>query len=471
MRGSRLFWRRDGSRLDGSSQVRMDGRLMSGFVRSALTAAARRVLACAAAAFALSGAASAAPELLDVRFGPAKDATRIVFDLAGAPEYLVSGDDSGEGRLYVDFASLSLGADDKNYRAGKGHIARYGFADSSSGVRAVLEFKTTAKIKEVFLLEPKGDVTKHRLVVDLVTADKAAFMASLPEQYGDLTLVIEQATSQADKEIAVVSEPQGVIPPTPTRKERAEPLTLAADEKMIIVIDPGHGGRDPGAQGQSGTLEKTVTLAAAKELAKILEKRGRYEVVLTRNEDETIRPDAREKLARDAGASTGRKKLFISLHADAIEQTAVRGASVYTLSDEGTERSAKLAKSEGNYHVYDLDLEEFDSVVGGILLDKAQDTTLTNSSKFAEMLIENLTGTTPMLNRSHRKGDLRVLLAADVPAVLLEMAFISNAKDEANLTSPVWRNRVMTAVADSIDRYFDEQSLQRHAAARAGGSQ
>lgn len=446
----------------------MDGRLMSGFVRSALTAAARKVLACAAAAVALSGAASAAPELLDVRFGPAKDATRIVFDLAGAPEYFVSGDESGEGRLYVDFTSLNLDADDKNYKAGKGHIARYGFADSSGGVRAVLEFKTTAKIKEVFLLEPKGDVTKHRLVVDLVTADKAAFMASLPDQYGDLTLVIEQATSQADKEIAVVSEPQGVIPPTPTRKERAEPLTLAADEKMIIVIDPGHGGRDPGAQGQSGTLEKVVNLSAAKELESILKKRGRYEIVMTRNEDETIRPDARESVARKVGAD-----LFISLHADAIEQTAVRGASVYTLSDEGTERSAKLAKTEGNYVAYDLDLKQYENenYLSDILLDKAQDTTLTNSSKFAEMLIENLTGTTPMLNRSHRKGDLRVLLAADVPAVLLEMAFISNAKDEANLNSPVWRNRAMTAVADSIDRYFDEQSPRRHAAARAGGSQ
>jgi N-acetylmuramoyl-L-alanine amidase len=116
-------------------------------------------------------------------------------------------------------------------------------------------------------------------------------------------------------------------------------------------------------------------------------------------------------------------------------------------------------------------LKEYDNVVGDILLDKAQKETLTNSSKFAELLIENLTGKTPMLNRSHRKEDLRVLLAADVPAVLLEMAFISNAKDEANLNSPVWRNRAMTAVADSIDRYFEEQTPQRHAAARAGGSQ
>lgn len=427
-----------------------------------------------------AGAAAADPELLGVRFGPSGDATRIVFDLAGAPEYAVSGDDSGEGRLYVDFAGLTLSPADRDYRDGQGHVARYGFADrGSDGVRAVLEFKKTAKIKEVFLLEPQGGVAKHRLVVDLVTADKAAFMASLPGQYGDLTTIIEQATAETEEDLAVAAAPQAVTPPIPTRKDATEGVDLPATEKRIVVIDPGHGGRDPGSRGQNGTLEKTVTLAAAKELAKILEKRGRYEVVLTRESDDDPRIEKsqrdelarREALARAAGATTGRKKLFISLHADAVAQPAVRGASVYTLSDAGSERSAKLAKEQGNYHVYDIALDDYDSVVSGILLDKAQDTTLTNSSKFAEMLIENLTGKTPMLNRSHRKGDLRVLLAADVPAVLLEMAFMSNGRDEENLNSPVWRNRVMTAVADSIDQYFNEQEPQRHADARAGAGE
>ena len=93
----------------------------------------------------------------------------------------------------------------------------------------------------------------------------------------------------------------------------------------------------------------------------------------------------------------------------------------------------------------------------------AQKATLTNSSKLAELLIKNLTGKTPMLNRSHRRKNLRVLLATDVPAVLLEMAFISNVNDEANLLSPVWRKRSMTAVADSIDAYFEAEALQRQA--------
>ncbi len=429
---------------------------MAGFFKSGQRVA-RAIAALAGFALALSGLARAS-DLLDVRFGPKADETRIVFDLMGAPDYRVSGDETGAGRLFVDFTSLegALGA-----RGGKGHIADVSFAKTADGgVRAVLDFKKTAKIKELFVLDPSGAVTKHRLVIDVVTADKSAFLASLPTPSDGIADIIAQmagAQMAGDEEPANQTSTQNASlaePPVPSRKEAAP----AADEPKIVVIDPGHGGRDPGAIGQSGTLEKNVTLAAAKALAEMLEARGGYKIVMTRNEDETIRPDARETLARAAGAD-----LFISLHADAIGQSQLRGGSVYTLAEKGTARTAKLAKSQGDYHVFDVALHEYDEAIAGILLDKAQDTTMTQSSKFAELLVHNLSGKTPLLNRSHRKGDLRVLLAADVPAVLFEMAFISNAEDEANLKSPVWRKRAMGAVADSIDAYFEGVTLQRHA--------
>jgi N-acetylmuramoyl-L-alanine amidase len=168
----------------------------------------------------------------------------------------------------------------------------------------------------------------------------------------------------------------------------------------------------------------------------------------------------REKLARDAGAD-----LFISLHADALAQKAIRGGSVYTLSQEGSERSARLAKEQGNYTVYQLDASEFqqDQYVGDILFDIAQNATNTASSRFAEKLLGELNGVTPLLDKSHRTADFRVLLAPDVPAVLLEMAFISNAKDEANLNSAAWRARTMAAVAKAIDGYFAEYDARRFA--------
>lgn len=431
--------------------------------------------------------ATFAADLIGVRFGPAKDATRIVFDIKGGADFRVSGDESGAGRLYVDFTQMALGAGDTAYKPGQGHIARYGWAKrGGDGVRAVFEFKKTAKIKEVFLIEPGGGVKKHRLVVDLVTADKKAFMASLPAQYADMASVIEKATAQTlpipkptqtaratpeptsapQKALAPTQTAQiGAIPATPTRKDKTAPQTAAKPAiRRTIVIDAGHGGRDPGALGQGGTVEKHVTLAAAKELSKILKKRGDYEVVLVRSDDSSIRPGKRQALARKALAGQAARGLFISLHSDALENSAVRGASVYTLSDKGMKRSASIAKSE-DYRAYDVDLEGYDPVLGDILLDKAQDDTTTSSSRFAEILVESLTGKTPMLNRSRRTANLRVLLAPDVPAVLLEMAFISNAKDEANLKSKVWRKRTMTAVADAIDAYFEGERPQRHAAA------
>ncbi len=399
--------------------------------------------------------AAAASDLQGVRFGPDKGKTRIVFDIIGAPTYAVSGDEAGNGRLVIDFQDLSVASVVMAPQRGKGHIATYQFLKrADGGTRAVMTFKTTAKIKETFLIEPSPGVAKHRLVVDLLSADKAAFLASLPSRYPDLGAVIERATAGTDDFVA----------PSRSQKEvNAQPL-----EKRVIVVDAGHGGVDPGAQGQSGTLEKHVNLKAALKLKELLEKTGRYKVVLTResdNDPKILRSQRaelarREKLARDVGAD-----LFISLHADALPQKAIRGGSVYTLSQEGSERSARLAKSQGDYTIYELDASEFreDKYVGEILFDIAQNATNTASSRFAEKLLGELTGVIPLLNRSHRTADLRVLLAPDVPAVLLEMAFISNAKDEANLNSKVWRARTMAAVAKAIDGYFAEHDEQRFA--------
>lgn len=458
--------------------------IMKAFVRS------KRLGRCAFACFTVAiftFSSLHAAELKEVRFGPSKDATRVVFDIEGAPEYSVSGDDNGEGRLYVNFETMSFGRVSAGFKPGKGHIARYNFtSQGKTGARATLEFKKTAKLKEVFVLEPKGNVSHYRLVVDLETANKTEFLSSLPTVYGDIGAVIEQVIAENDQKPQVaepVVEQSGEaiatlnVPPTPTLKnipdEPQDPTVVKAPEKLTIVIDPGHGGRDPGAVGQGGTLEKVVTLAAALELSEILKERGRYDVVLTRTSDADpeIKGNQREELARREALARGvGARLFISLHADAVAQPDLRGASVYTLSNEGSARSASLAKSQGNYHSYGLELKKFDPVVGSILLDKAQDTTLTDSSKFAEILIDNLSGKIPLLNRSHRKGDLRVLLATDVPAVLLEMAFISNSKDESNLKSKSWRKRTMTAVADSIDEYFTGEHVQRHAGLPKGAA-
>lgn len=419
----------------GASETGVTGRFLH-FGRLAARLSAASLLFAALAA----GAANAA-ELVGVRFGAyEKNVTRIVFDLTGPIDYSISGDAEGLGRIVIEINGLvTKGVSG----GGEGHVARYSVSptDADGAAKAILELGRTAKLKDDFVLPPKGRMSKTRLVLDLETADKAALLASLPQRYEDMTSILQAVTAPT----AAAAE-----------EARASPADLP-----VVVIDAGHGGGDPGASGPGGVEEKDVTLAAAKELKKILQGEGRYRIVMTRADDTRISLDDRSRIAREAGA-----KLFISLHADAHPNPHLRGASVYTLSKEGTERSAREARSQGDYQVYNLDLKKVsaDPVVGGILFDLAQEKTQSQSAAFAELLVQSLNGVVPLVNNSHRTGDLYVLLSPDVPAVLLEMAFISNKSDEGHLTSPAWREKAMTAVADAIDRYFDARQETQHAA-------
>ncbi|MGE0407758.1 MAG: N-acetylmuramoyl-L-alanine amidase, partial [Amphiplicatus sp.] len=160
----------------------------------------------------------------------------------------------------------------------------------------------------------------------------------------------------------------------------------------------------------------------------------------------------------EAGAA-----LFVSLHADAHRDSSLRGASVYTLSEEGGRRSKAEVRAQGDYQVWDETINDKEPVLSTILLDKAQDYTQTNSARFADLVIAHLKGVTPLINNTHRTGDLYVLLSPDVPAILLELGFISNKADEANLKSPAWREKAMTALAGAIDSYFEAHGGARHA--------
>ena len=226
-------------------------------------------------------------------------------------------------------------------------------------------------------------------------------------------------------------------------------------KKPVIVIDPGHGGHDPGAVGAAKTHEETVTLKAALELKKQLLASGKYKVVLTRSTDVYIAHDKRIWIARKAVAD-----LFISIHADSTSNSTTRGASVYTLAARAEARTHKVV-SHQNW-VLDVDLTRKSAPVSNILVDLAQRKTLTKSGQFADILIPELRRKTKMVGNSHRRAGYYVLLAPDVPAVLLEMGFLSNAKDEKLLNSKAHRKKLMKSVVTAIDKYFNAQTrLQR----------
>ncbi len=216
--------------------------------------------------------------------------------------------------------------------------------------------------------------------------------------------------------------------------------------KPVIVIDPGHGGSDPGAIGVKGTYEKTITTKAANELTERLRKSGRYTVILTRTDDSYVDHDDRLRIAR-----MGQADLFISIHADSAGKTA-KGATVYTLADRAKGRQKRIVNNQN--WILDVDLSAQSDPVGDILVDLAQRKTETQSDAFAELLISELSGRVDLIGNSHRRAGYYVLLAPDVPAVLLELGYLSNSVDEKRLKTKAYRNKITAGVERAIDAYM-----------------
>ncbi len=219
----------------------------------------------------------------------------------------------------------------------------------------------------------------------------------------------------------------------------------------LVMLDPGHGGKDPGAIGVSGTYEKHIALATARELKRQLEIGGRYRVELTRTRDVFIPLDDRVGRAQKRGAA-----LFVSMHADALADSSVRGASVYTLANAASDaQTAALAKRENSADRF-LGTRFHDTPpdVARILASLVRQETRSGSARIAHTLVSNLDRDLPMLPNPARHAGFQVLKAADIPSVLVEMGFMSNARDEAALRKPEHRKLVAEAMKRAVDGWF-----------------
>jgi N-acetylmuramoyl-L-alanine amidase len=391
----------------------------------ALVAAA--AVALGLVAVAASHAATAAVGVMKVRLGGDAQQTRVVMDLdQAATGKLIS--DGADGRVVLVLNGAS--AVNELQGAGQGLVKNWLVDQTSGGARLQMDLAAGTHVKRRFLLPPADGIDHYRYVVDIA-----------PDQVRGATPHISPpAATLASTTAAVATKlrPQIVT-------ARATPLTL----KKVVVIDAGHGGHDPGAQGQLG-YEKDINLAAAKALKVRLERSGRYRVVLTRGSDVYVPLESRVRIAQRANAD-----LFLSLHSDSGPERSLRGASVYTLSDKATGRSARFVSGDDWFMKASL---TGDRGVSDILLDLTQRATRNRSASFAQMLVSRIEGKAALLRRSQRDAGFMVLLAPDVPAVLLEMGFVSNAEDEAFLRDAGQRNRLMNAVGDAIDDYFAEST-------------
>lgn len=373
------------------------------------------VVAVGLAAFAVGHAATETVGLLKVRMGGDSRETRLVVELDGAATAKVLSDGAADRRVAI----LLSGVDTLQVQqgAGRGVVKAWTVEKGQGGALLQMELAGPAQLKRRFLLPPADGVTNYRYVID-VAAQPGAVMTS----------TVATQTPQIRTQFLPVKKP-------------ALPL------KKVVVIDAGHGGKDAGASGVVG-YEKDVNLAAALTLADQLGRTGRYKVVLTRSSDVYVPLESRVRIAQRSGAD-----LFISLHADSAPETNLKGASVYTLSDKASARATRFVSRDDWFMKASL---TGDQGVRDILFDLTQRATRNRSAVFAQTLVSSIDGKAPMLRHSHRDAGFMVLLAPDVPAVLLEMGFVNNPEDEARLRDPAARARLMRAVTQAIDAHFGE---------------
>jgi N-acetylmuramoyl-L-alanine amidase len=397
------------------------------------------IVALAAPRLAMAGAV-----VTDLRVGHHSDVTRLVLDIDHQVRFNVF-TLTVPDRVVVDLSEVGwrLPSRPLPERTGLLQSLRYGLFKSGTS-RLVLDVTQPVEILDAYLLKPeKGGA--FRLVLDLVERGQGKTIAKAPiGRKGAASRVepnqaVPASRSPSSTEVAALPIP--VQPRKPT----------GASKRRVIVLDPGHGGVDPGATSISGIYEKRITLAVAHLFKKKLEGTGRYRVILTRERDIFVRLRDRVRFARDAGA-----ELFISLHADTVRNRKIRGLAVYTLSERASDREAGMLAEKENKSdlIAGIDLSGESREVTNILIDLAQRESMNQSARFASRLVKELARESKLLRNTHRFAGFAVLKAPDIPSVLLELGFLSNPKDERALKSRRYRNKLAAALTRGVDRYF-----------------
>jgi N-acetylmuramoyl-L-alanine amidase len=327
-------------------------------------------------------------------------------------------------RIVIDLPDVRFALPDLAGTEPRGLASAFRYGSISSGKsRIVIDVTGPVSIDKSFAIAP-ADGQPARFVVDVLPSTRAAFL-SAPTLYRE---------------------------PAPTADDRPANLPGLDGDKPVIVLDPGHGGIDTGARGEGGTVEKDVVLSFARVLGAQLLATDRYRVVYTRRDDTFVALGERVKIARHHAA-----RLFISVHANSFSGSEIRGAIIYTASDQATDRmAAALAASENQSDVLagvSVDGEDA-SEVKDILVDLTRRETRNFGVVFAQNLVRELGKSTRMFKIPHQEASFKVLEAPDVPSALIELGYLTNAGDEKQLVSPEWQATAAASVVDAIDAYF-----------------
>jgi N-acetylmuramoyl-L-alanine amidase len=368
----------------------------------------------ASAAFALPFGVSAT-QIRNARLWRSDDKLRLVFDLSGPVQYKTFSL-SAPDRLIIDLSGASLSGDFSQLALGDTVIRSIRSGHFGQGdTRIVLDLNAAVQLNS-FLLPPQ-DGQGDRLVLDLKSA--------------------------APLHIAVAPQ-ASVDKPHPKRD-------------IIVVVDPGHGGKDPGAVGAKGEREKDVVLAIAQLLAKRLKREKGFDVKLVRNDDFFVPLRKRVEIARKHNAD-----MFISVHADAAPRLTASGASVYCLSEGGaTSATARfMAQRENGADLLGatslLNLKDKDPMLAGVILDMSMNATIAASLQLGSTVLGSLASITTLHQKRVEQAGFAVLKSPDVPSILVETGFMSNARDSQRLVTARHQQAVADGLFEGLQRYFQK---------------
>jgi N-acetylmuramoyl-L-alanine amidase len=373
-----------------------------------------------------SGVAAAPVRVEDVRLWSGPEGTRLVLDLSAPVRYDVF-TLNNPYRVVIDLANASI-ADANRLPAGQGPVTRVRSGKQPrQGLRFVLDLAVLQQPRS-FVVGPNG-TAGHRLVVELPAAAGAA---TVP---------------------ATAPQPAAAAPPPAEAMNAVKSVaTGQRGRDLVIAVDAGHGGKDPGAIGRGGTYEKQVTLAIARRLAAAIDHEDGMRAVMVRDDDRFISLRGRIVKARDYKAD-----MFVSIHADSVRDRSIGGSSVYVLSLRGASDEAArwLAERENAADLMGgVSLDDKNDVLASVLLDVTQKESVSNSVDAAESILGSLRGVTSVHRGRVQHAGFVVLKSPDIPSVLVETAFISNATDERRLKDPVHQLKLAEAILTGVRSFF-----------------
>ncbi len=398
---------------------------------------------------------ASAAELRDLRLWDSPDSTRLVFDLNGEVQHKVFTLDHPD-RVVIDISNIDRKSaiDLINKAALKGVVTklRYGARDDGA-TRVVLEVSKPVDPKS-FSIQPNGGYG-YRLVVDLFNTGSAA-AATAPAA---MTPPVAAAPAAPAAVAAAPSKPVAAPPAAPQSASISKPAVRLTEKPIVIAVDAGHGGEDPGAHGPTGVLEKDVSLAIAKRLARLINDQPGMKAVLTRDGDYYVGLRERVQKARQVQAD-----LFISVHCNALTRPEMRGTAVYVLSPRGAtnEHARWLANQENSADmVGGIDIQDKDHELAAVLIDLSQSATMEASFDLGSRMLGSLGQINSLQKDKVQQAGFVVLKAPDIPSVLVETAFITNPTEEKQLASPEYQQKMAESMLDGVKGYFQSYRPQQ----------